>query len=90
MIPLSINMNGDEAWPDLRERKFEHVKGGEGGARLELAILPGGMSSGLPSVAIRVDTPNGGPIVVVETSARLFCTAARMIMAKYPKLFEGP
>jgi hypothetical protein len=32
------------------------------------------------------DRPEG---VVAETSARLFCTAAKMIMSKYPDLFEG-
>jgi hypothetical protein len=53
-----------------------------------VAVLDGGMKSGRPSVAIRLDLPDGRT-VVAETSARLFCVAARAIMAKHPELFEG-
>lgn len=83
MISFSINLNGDNAWPDLRDKPIIHVK-----EAMSAAVLEGGMVSGLPSVALRIELPNG-ETVVAETSARLFCTAAKAIMAKYPKLFEG-
>jgi hypothetical protein len=91
MIPMTINLNGDNIWPDLREKKFVHLRGHDGASgesRIQVAVLDGGMKSGLPSVAIRLDLPDG-KTVVAETSARLFCTAARAIMAQYPNLFEA-
>lgn len=82
MIPLSIILNGDNAWPDLGDgRKLHHIKSG-----MAVALLDGGMSSGKPSVAIRIDLPDGSA-VVAETSARLFCSAAKAFMAKHPDLF---
>ena len=43
------------------------------------------MTSGNPSVAIRVDLPDGR-IVFVETSVKLFLAAAALIRAKYPEV----
>jgi len=86
MIPLNIILDGDNAWTDLRGvgERIIHIKGGK---PIQVAVLPGGMLSGRPSVGIRIDLPNG-QTVIAETSARLFCTAARAIMARYPDLFE--
>jgi len=86
MIGLSVILNGDNAWPDLKDKPIIHL--GSGGPMIQVAVLEGGMASGLPSVAIRLDLPDG-QVVIAETSARLFCTAAKAIMAKYPDLFEG-
>jgi len=86
MPTLTIIPNGDGCWPDLIERGFIHL--GNDAEPIQVAMLDHGMASGKPSVTIRVDLPDGR-IVLAETSARLFVTAARAIWAKYPDLFEG-
>jgi hypothetical protein len=86
MIPMVIKLDGDNAWPDLQAKPFIHL--GEGSPAIQLAVLGGGMKSGRPSVALRFELPDGRT-VVAETSARLFCTAAKAIMARHPALFEG-
>lgn len=85
MIPMIIKLEGEGAWPDLVGKDVVHLGGGA--PPIQVAVLSMGMASGRPSVAIRIDTPDGRHIVA-ETSARLFCMAARAIMAKYPGLFE--
>lgn len=82
MIPFSIILDGDNAWPDLKAKPFAD------GLIAGLAVLKGGMASGKPSVGLRIDVSDGST-VVAQTSARLFCSAAKAIMAKYPDLFEG-
>jgi hypothetical protein len=73
MPNLSIHPNGDGCWPDMaqaiRSGQVIHVQD------LEVAGLAAGMTSGKPSVAIRIDLPDGR-IVFAETSLRLFLTAA--------------
>lgn len=77
-------IQGDEtAWDDVN-----HPDKIVQSNALQLAVVDKGMGSGQPSVALRVDLPDG-KILITETSARLFCTAARAIMARYPNLFEG-
>jgi hypothetical protein len=91
MLHMTIDLNGDNIWPDLRTKEFVHLRGHDGSSgesRIQVAVLDGGMKGGLPSVAIRLDLPDG-KTVVAETSARLFCTAARVIMGQYPNLFDG-
>ena len=73
-------------WPDLDVEDVIHL--GNGAPPVRVAVLDGGMESGLPSIALRIDLP-GGQSVIAETTARLFCTAARAIMARYPDLFDG-
>lgn len=85
MPAMSIILDGDNAWPDLKDLpadKFHHSKNIEG-----VTMLNGGMASGLPSVAFRIKLDDGS-VVVAETSARLFCTAARAFMARCPDLFD--
>jgi hypothetical protein len=72
-------------WPDLDRERCIHL--GKDAPPIHVATLEGGMTSGLPSVALRVDLPDG-QTVIAETSARLFCASARAIMAKYPALFD--
>lgn len=86
MIVMNINFNGDNAWPEIRDKTIIHL--GTGAPPIQVAVLDGGLRSGRPSVAIRIDLPDGQH-VIAETTARLFCTAARAIMAKYPNLFDG-
>jgi hypothetical protein len=84
MKQLNIILNGDNAFPDLDRDRVIHV--GNDGPPIEVAVLAGGMTSGRPSLMIRIDLPDG-QTVMAETSARLFCTAARAIMGRYPDLF---
>lgn len=74
-------------WPDLDRENVIHL--GNDAPPVRVAVLHGGMSSGQPSIALRIDLPDGRSIIA-ETSARLFCMAARGIMAKYPRLFDDP
>lgn len=91
MIPLKLTF-GDGNWPDLiellKEGKLLGIDGAKfQKAKMSLNVLDNGMTSGRPSVGVRIDL-EGGPTVITEISARLFCTAARGIMAKYPGLFD--
>lgn len=86
MPQLKIVMDAEGAWPDLRKKlangkaKWLSTEG-----ELALGVLPHGMKSGQPSVAIRIDLPNGHT-VVAETSAKVLVAAAQSIMAAYPAL----
>lgn len=90
MIPLTITFE-EPAFPELGNKTFLHTV-----SEVKVAVLDHGMNSGQPSVAFKIDLTDairvgskGEPIAVLaETSARLFCTAARMIMAMYPDLFK--
>lgn len=85
MIAMKIILEGDGCWPDLADNpNLIEVKDGN----MEVALLDKGMASGRPSVAFRIDLPDG-KIVFAQTTARLFCMAAKAFMAKYPDLFEG-
>lgn len=85
MPTLTVDMSGDGAWPDLLKRNVIHL--GNDAPPIQIAVLAGGMRSRKPSVSIRLDLPDGR-VVVAETSARLLCTAGRMIAAKFPSLFD--
>lgn len=85
MIPMTLVMR-EPAWPEIDKKKIVHL--GQGAPAIQVAVLDRGMESGRPSIALRIDLPDGQH-VIAETSARLFVTAARAIHAKYPDLFEG-
>jgi hypothetical protein len=85
MISMTIVLDGENAWPDLKEKPV--IQLGSGAPAIQVGVLDAGMKSGRPSVAFRFDLPDG-QTVIAETSARLFVTAARAIEAKYPDLFE--
>jgi hypothetical protein len=76
MIPLEVHLDGDNCWPDLKERGFTE------GQFKAVAALPQGTASGKPSVAVRVELPDG-TVVVAETTLALFLTAADAIKARY-------
>jgi hypothetical protein len=85
MIPLSIRFH-----PDPQELIFPEVEEGQGveASIAEVVCIANGMQGGRPSVALKLELPDG-KIGVALTSARLFCTFARMMQAKHPDLFEG-
>jgi hypothetical protein len=77
----------ESVWRDLERANVIHL--GNDAPAIGVAALSDGMGSGKPSIALRIDLPDGKS-VIAETSARLFCIAARAIMAKHPDLFDGP
>lgn len=85
MIAMTIILDGDAAFEDLQGRDVIHLA--DGAPPIQVAVLDGGLASGRPSVALRIDLPDGRA-VVAETTARLFVTAARAIVARYPDLFR--
>ncbi len=77
MVPMiKLILDGDGAWPDLEHRAVKQV------SSMSMSVLKHGMSSGRPSVAIRLDLP-GGDVVVAETSLRALLTTVDAIVARY-------
>lgn len=77
---INVKLDGENAWPDLRDRLEDviHLQG----PPMEIAVLPDGMASGKPSVAIRIDLPDGR-VVVAEISLALWQMAAAAIRGRY-------
>ena len=78
---ISIILDGDGCWPDLKTRPWSK------GAIMSIAALPNGTSGGSPSVTIRVETNDGKTIILAETTMRLFLGAARAFRAKFIQEF---
>lgn len=78
-MPVMNIILEEPAWPELLDpgRKVVHTK-----TAIGVAALTGGMTSGKPSVAFRIDLPDG-TTVIAETSLALFLTAADALKAKY-------
>lgn len=81
MIGMTINFEGDGAWPDLKGKEIINVE------HIKVTVLEMGMASGRPSVAFRLDLPDGR-VVIAQTSARLFLQSAKLIEARYPALLQ--
>ena len=83
MNALSVVLDGDDCWPDLREKmaRGEVIHIGNGG-KIAVAVLSGGMQSGKPSIMFRIDLPDGRT-VMAETSWRLLRFACDAISARY-------
>jgi hypothetical protein len=85
MIALTIvihHKTDPSLWPEIEGRG--HV---DAGVLAHVAILDEGMESGLPSVMLRLDMPDGTTIIAQQT-ARQIATLGRLIMAKYPNLLD--
>jgi hypothetical protein len=80
--------DGDNCWPDLKDKMDKVVHLANGAPPLQVALLNKGMASGRPSVMLRIDLPDGR-VVLAETSLLLFATAARAFASNYPDLFAG-
>ncbi len=74
---IKLAESGDNAWPDLLEKKIIVYNGA-----LNIAILEGGMASGKPSVSLRFDLEDG-TVLVAETSLAMFLNVANMAHARY-------
>lgn len=83
MPALDIILDGDGAWPDAKD---DHVLIADD-ARLAVAALAGGMASGKPSIAIRLDVAeplaDGTRAIIVQTSWALFASATRAIAVRF-------
>lgn len=89
MIGMTLTLDDvDGVWADLGKLAEDKVIKELASNMIQVAVLPHGMPTGRPSVAFRFDLPDGRTLLV-ETSARLYCTTANAIMARYPDLFEG-
>lgn len=69
----------EPAWPELSapDAKVHHTN-----KPIGVTALAGGMQSGKPSVALRIDLDDGA-VVIAETSLALFLTAADALKARY-------
>lgn len=88
MPELTIILEGDGAWPDLYSEKpaKDLIFLSNNAPAIQVAALDGGMVGGKPSIAIRIDLPDG-KVVVAETSMRLFFEAAGAFWARYGRQF---
>jgi hypothetical protein len=82
MPSLHLILDGEGAWPDLAKAEAVVIHLADD-AVVAVAGLAGGMQSGKPSVAFRIDLPEDGHIVLWETSLALFLSAADALKARY-------
>lgn len=76
---LKINLSGDGSWPDLKDCSPERMYLTD---QAQLVTLDRGMESGRPSVALRIDCPDGR-VVIYQTSVGQFQQAAAALRGKY-------
>lgn len=77
MPAADINLEGDNAWPDLRDRDgLIHLTD-----PWKIALFKGGMTSGKSSIALRLDLPDGR-VVVTETSVEILRGIWRAVAAR--------
>ena len=83
MTMLRVILEGESAFEDLKgkEDKVIHLTGPFIVAALESGMKP----SGAPSLAIRIDLPDGRT-VIQETSLKLWYTATRAFKGKFGDL----
>lgn len=79
MPSLDINLNGDGAWPELKDASPERVFWTQ---TAKLCVLEGGMVSGRPSVALRIDLPDGR-VAIYQTSVGQFLMAAAALRGRF-------
>ena len=84
-ISLSVVRDGDPPpWEDLAEGGRYIV----GGASWKLAALERGMASGQPSVALRLDLPDG-QVIICENSLAAWIAATSAMRGAFPAAFAG-
>lgn len=75
----------DPIWPDLTSETVEQID-----VEWQVVFVEAGMASGDPSVMLRLNRPDGAP-VIAETSLALFAGAVIAARGAFPKAFEaGP
>lgn len=84
---IDLKLDGDAAWPDLRDLDAQGRLLHIAERPIGLAVLEDGMVSGKPSVAFRFDWPesagDGARAMVAECSWAVLATAVRAIAARY-------
>lgn len=85
MTGFDLKLEGDGAWEDLKEdrERIIHIPN----ALIGLACLEGGMTSGKPSLAFRIDLPNG-KVVIAETSWNAWRAANAALSARLGEVDE--
>ncbi len=73
---VQIHIDGDGCWPDLIPGTYLEADP----SSYELALLPGGMQSGKPSVTLRMKLENGDT-VLAQFSLAIFKTALDALAA---------
>ena len=73
MPTIELNLHGDDAWPELRDKGFIDV-----GTTVKVARLRGGMASGEDSLAIRLDSPDG-VVTIAQTSVAAWKAVTRAL-----------
>lgn len=81
-MPVMRIILQEPAWPEIDRDDPRVIWLGEGSPPIGVTGLEGGMKSGKPSAALRLDLPDGR-IVIAETSLALFLTAADALKARY-------
>lgn len=89
MISIRILLDGDRSMPDLAPGDERIIHLGNDAPPMWLTALAGGMTSGKPSVMIRLDLPDGR-IVMAETSLSLLLAAADAFRGRYGDPREPP
>jgi hypothetical protein len=82
MVALKIELEGDGIYPDLIGQEHRIIHLGNDAPPIGISGLPGGMTSGKPSVMLRIDLPDGR-VVMAETTLRLLLTAADAFRTHY-------
>lgn len=78
MAIVDLKLEGDNAWPEIRDREIIDLSQGA----IHFAVLPEGTESGQPSVSIRLDLPDGR-IVFTQLTWNLLHATVKAIQAKY-------
>lgn len=79
MLPLDVHADPDGCWADLGripEKVIDAV------TKLSVSAAPSGERSKAPTVAVRMDLPDGR-VAVAETSLRDFWRAAKLFAERY-------
>ena len=84
MPVIKLLLDGDGAFKDLvgREANVIHLT-----SPFTVAVLDGGMESGAPSLAIRLDLPDGR-VVVQETSLGAWLMVTAGLRGEFPEAFQ--
>jgi hypothetical protein len=91
MPVIDVNLEGDDAWTDLRDKRHEilHLSN----ETWYLTALEGGMTSGKTSLALRLNLPPGGgdgaSVVIAETSLAAWIAATCALRGRFPDAFAG-
>lgn len=86
VINVQFHTPGDPPiWPELDAKLDTYTLMGADAPPISAAVIVGGMKSGLPSVALRFELPDGRT-AIVETSGQAICALAAAIRGRCPEV----